>query len=160
MKHTELLADLKEKGHRLTPQREMILAAICDQGGHLTADAILQRVHKRYSYLNKSAVYRTLDLLTQLNLVDQIDCGHGQIEYEIHQHPHHHHLLCRRCGKIVEIDGSVFTSIEKTLREKYDFLADLDHFAIFGLCRKCQADHRRQTTDAKPQKSTRVKSVV
>lgn len=136
--HATLLDDLRQAGHRLTPQREMILAVICETGGHLAADDILKRVRKRYTYINKSAVYRTLDLLTRLNLVNQTDFGQGRVEYEIHQHPHHHHLLCRLCGKMTAADERIFVSLEKTLRAEYGFLADLDHFAIWGLCPKCQ----------------------
>ncbi len=136
--HLGMLDDLRQAGHRLTPQREMILSVIRASDGHLTADDILKRVRARYAYLNKSAVYRTLDLLTRLNLVDQIDFGEGRVEYEIHQHPHHHHLLCRNCGKRMEIDGRFFVTLEKTLRAQYGFSADLDQFAIRGLCRKCQ----------------------
>ncbi len=138
MHHTEFLEQLRGKGHRLTPQREMILAVICERHEHLTADDILTRVRKRYPYLNKSAVYRTLDLLARLNLVNPTDFGQGRVEYEIHQHPHHHHLLCRNCHAMVEVNERVFASLEKALRADYGFVADLDHFAIFGLCRKCQ----------------------
>jgi len=139
MNPASLLADLRQKGHRLTPQREMVLSVICASEGHMSADEILKRVRKRYPYLNKSAVYRTLDLLTRTNLVHLTDLGQGCIEYEIHQHPHHHHLLCRKCHKMVEADESILGSLEKTLREDYGFYADLDHFAIYGLCRKCKA---------------------
>jgi Fur family ferric uptake transcriptional regulator len=138
MHHTEFVDQLREKGHRLTPQREMILAVICDSECHLTADEILKRVRKRYPYINKSAVYRTLDLLARLGFVNPTDFGQGRVEYEVHQHPHHHHLLCRNCHAMVEVDGRVFGSLEKSLRLDYGFVADLDHFAIFGLCRKCQ----------------------
>ncbi len=138
MDHAEILHDLRQAGHRLTPQREMTFSVICERKGHASADEILQRVRKRYPYINKSAVYRTLDLLTRLNLVNPTDLGQGCVEYEIHQHPHHHHLLCRKCGKMVEVDERIFASLEKTLRADYGFAADLDHFAIFGHCRKCQ----------------------
>ena len=136
--HTAMLADLRQSGHRLTPQREMILSVVCESKGHLTADEILKRVRQRYPYLNKSAVYRTLDLLTRLGLVNQADFGQGRIEYEIHQDPHHHHLLCRKCGKMTAVDESVFLPLDKTLRNDYGFIPDLDHFAIYGTCRKCQ----------------------
>lgn len=138
MDHASFLQDLRQKGHRLTPQREMVLSVVCESQGHVTAEEILNRVRKRYPYINKSAVYRTLDLLTRINLVHPTDLGQGCVEYEIHQHPHHHHLLCRHCDKMIEVDESIFASLEKTLRQDYDFVADLDHFAIFGLCRKCQ----------------------
>jgi Fur family ferric uptake transcriptional regulator len=146
MDHLPLLADLRQKGHRLTPQREMVLSVICESHGHLSAEEILKRVRKRYPYINKSAVYRTLDLLTRTNLVHPTDLGQGCIEYEIHQHPHHHHLLCRKCHKMSEVDESVFASLEKTLREDYGFFPDLDHFAIFGLCRKCQSAVSKQSS--------------
>lgn len=144
MNHAPFLQDLRQKGHRLTPQREMVLSVICASPGHLTADEILKRVRKRYPYINKSAVYRTLDLLTRLRLVNPTDLGQGCIEYEIHQQPHHHHLLCRNCRKMILVDASAFRSLEKTLREEYGFVADLDHFAIYGLCRKCRPSVNRQ----------------
>lgn len=138
MHHTTIMQHLREQGHRLTPQREMILAVICEEECHLTADEILQRVRKRYPHINKSAVYRTLDLLARLNLVNPTDFGQGRVEYELHQHPHHHHLLCRNCHQMVEVNERTFTPLEKALRTEYGFTADLDHFAIFGLCRKCR----------------------
>ena len=145
MHHTQFLEQLRVTGHRLTPQREMILAVICEIDGHLTAEQILCRVRKRYPYLNKSAVYRTLDLLSRLNLVNPTDFGQGCVQYEVHQHPHHHHLLCRNCHQMVEVDEHVFAPLEKALRNDYGFSADLDHFAIFGLCSKCQkAESKKQ----------------
>ncbi|MEW5721254.1 MAG: transcriptional repressor, partial [Chloroflexota bacterium] len=96
------------------------------------------RVRKRYPYLNKSAVYRTLNLLVQTGFVNPTDFGSGSITYEIHRDPHHHHLVCRQCGKMIEVDADVFASVEKKLREEYAFAPDLHHFAIFGFCRKCQ----------------------
>ena len=145
MHHTEFVDQLREKGHRLTPQREMILAVICDSACHLTADQILKRVRKRYPYINKSAVYRTLDLLARLGFVNPIDFGQGRIEYQVHLHPHHHHLLCRNCHHMIEVDEGVFSPLEKSLRKEYGFVADLDHLAIFGLCRKCGAPERKST---------------
>ncbi len=136
--HTVFIEDLRQKGHRLTPQREMILSVICECGGHFTADEILQRAQERYPYLGKSAVYRTLELLTRLGVVNQTDFGQGRVEYELHQHPHHHHLLCRHCGKRTEVDQAILAPLEKALRTKYGFIADLDHFAIFGTCAKGQ----------------------
>ncbi len=145
--HTTMLRDLRQAGYRLTPQREMILSVICESDGHLTADDVLQRVREHYPYLNKSAVYRTLELLTQLGFVNPTDFGGGRIEYEMHQHPHHHHLVCRRCGKRIEVDQHIFAPLDKTLRAEYGFAGDLDHFAIFGTCRKCQkAESSRQST--------------
>src|SRR5512140_1892780 len=118
MDHAPLLENLRQRGHRLTPQREMVLSVVCANEGHISADEILKRVRKRYPYLNKSAVYRTLDLLTRVNLVHPTDLGQGCTEYEIHQHPHHHHLLCRHCHKMIEVNERAFVSLEKTLKDE------------------------------------------
>lgn len=134
----EMVKTLRATGHRLTPQREGVLEVIADSAGHITADEILKRVRARYPFLNKSAVYRTLDLLTRLDLITLTDCGRGRVEYELHRHPHHHHVVCRNCGKVQEVEHSAFACLEKRLQALYGFRADLDHFAIFGLCRKCQ----------------------
>lgn len=135
----EITQDLRQAGHRLTAPRQHILAVIRASDGHITADQILKRVRVRYTSINKSSVYRTLDLLTRLNLVHLTDLGNGRIEYEMHQHPHHHHLLCRKCGMMVEAHARVFDSLDKSLRKQYGFTADLEHFAIYGLCRKCRS---------------------
>jgi Fur family transcriptional regulator, ferric uptake regulator len=136
---SEIDEDLRQAGHRLTAPRQHILAVIRASDGHITADQILNRVRARYASINKSSVYRTLDLLTRLNLVHLTDLGNGRIEYEMHQHPHHHHLLCRKCGTMVNTDAHAFESLEKTLQDEYGFAADLEHFAIYGLCRKCNS---------------------
>ncbi len=136
--HTELLAHLRNAGYRLTPQRESVLAVIAESDEHLTAEQVIERVRLRYPYLNKSAVYRALDLLTEIDLVTQTDCGQGHVEYELHAHPHHHHLICRGCGEMVQVDDRCFRGLQKGLRENYGFEAELAHFAVFGRCKDCQ----------------------
>ncbi len=151
--HLGMLADLQRSGHRVTPQREMILAAICESGGHMTADEVLQRVREHYPYLNKPAVYRTLELLRDLDLVTQTDFGEGRIAYEMHAHPHHHHLVCRQCRSMTAIDESLFAELKARLLKEYGFAADLDHFAIWGLCRKCRRATRRTARRDSPKTS-------
>jgi Fur family ferric uptake transcriptional regulator len=135
-----MIETLRASGHRLTPQRESVLEVICDTPEHLTADEILKQVRKRYPYLNKSAVYRSLDLLVELGFVTQTDLGQGCTQYQLHRHPHHHHLVCRKCGGVLQVAHTCFQPLEKRLRQKYGFQADLDHFAVFGLCRGCQGE--------------------
>lgn len=136
--HLELVQSLRRAGHRLTPQRESVLAVVAESERHLTAEEILARVRERYPYLNKSAVYRSLDLLTELAMIHQTDLGHGRVEYELHRHPHHHHLICRRCKHIQQIDHTAFQPLARRLENDFGFYADLEHFAIFGTCGKCR----------------------
>ncbi len=139
--HMAMLETLKATGHRLTPQREIVLQVVCDAGGHLTADEILTRVRDRYPYLGKSVVYRTLDLLSGLDMITRTDLGQGRIEYELHEHPHHHHLICRDCGSVMQVDSACFDSLARRIKAKYGFHPDLDHFAVFGHCAHC-VDHK------------------
>ncbi len=137
--HIELVRSLRRAGHRLTPQREGVLAVIADSNGHLTAEEILARVRRRYPYLNKSAVYRSLELFGALSLVTQTDLGNGRVEYELHRHPHHHHLICHECKHVQQIDHASLEPLARRLESEFGFHADIDHFAIFGTCRKCQS---------------------
>lgn len=146
--HYELVDSLRQTGHRLTPQRESVLSVIAESDEHLTAEEILARVRKRYPYLNKSAVYRSLDLLAELNLVTQTDLGHGRVEYELHRHPHHHHLICHHCKHVQQIDQSVLQGLQKKLEHDFGFHPDLDHFAIFGICSKCSKKKTKEKTHA------------
>jgi Fur family ferric uptake transcriptional regulator len=133
-----LIKDLRRAGYRLTPQREAVIAALGETQAHLTARDILRRARKRIPHLDKSAVYRALDVLTHLSLVNPIDLGQGDIQYELNCQPHHHHLVCQQCGKVADVGENVFGSLAKTLRAQYGFAPFLYHFAIFGICRDCQ----------------------
>lgn len=145
---SEMVQVLRASGHRLTPQRESVLAVIGASRCHLTADEVLFRVRKRYPYLNKSAVYRSLDLLTRLGLVNQTDMGHGRIEFELNRRPHHHHLICRVCGQVKQIEHTLFEPLARKIEEQHGFRPDLEHFAIFGVCRKCCKKPRKETEHA------------
>jgi Fur family ferric uptake transcriptional regulator len=133
-----LLNDLRQAGYRLTPQREVVICVLGETREHLTAREIWRRARRRLPHLNKSAVYRALDVLTHLSLVNPIDLGQGEIQYELNVQPHHHHLVCQNCGKITDIDEHAFGALEKILRTEYGFAPFLFHFAIFGICRECQ----------------------
>lgn len=143
--HTALLESIRAAGHRLTPQRASVLAVVAESKVHLTAEQVMLRVRERYPYMNKSAIYRSLELLSQLGLVTQTDLGRGHVEYELHQHPHHHHLVCRNCHRIVQMDHAAFAALAKTIQAQYGFKPELDHFAIFGKCKKCSKQAKKKS---------------
>lgn len=142
---SSLLDDLRQAGYRLTPQREVVLVVLSETHEHLTAREILRRARRRLPRLNKSAVYRALDVLTHLSLVNPIDVGQGEMQYELNTQPHHHHLVCQHCGKITDIDGHAFNALDRILRTEYGFAPFLFHFAIFGVCRECQRKVKKDT---------------
>ena len=129
---------LKEKGYRLTPQRQLILETIHQTDGHITAEDIYHRVRVGCPRANKSTVYRTLELLKKLNLVAETDLGGSSVYYHHIEQAHHHHLVCQRCGKIIDFDESVLFSLRSMLLRQCKFVADLKHLAIFGHCTDCR----------------------
>ena len=129
---------LANLGYRMTPQRAMILSAIENSENHISAEEIYSQVVAEYPQVNISTVYRTLDLLKQLNLVTDTDFGGGQIRYHAGHKGHHHHLVCQECGTIIDLDESALFGLKDYLKSNYEFTADLRHLAIFGYCKKCR----------------------
>ena len=129
---------LQQEGYRLTPQRMMVLSIIHDSMGHISAEEIHQKVRQQYPFVNISTIYRTLNLLKKLRLISETDLGDGCVRYELLERGRHHHLVCRRCGESFACAHELLRHLQLRLLKKYGFTADLDHFAIFGLCQRCR----------------------
>jgi len=133
---------LQEKGHRLTPQRMLVIETLHNADGHISAEEIYEQLHSRYPYANISTVYRNLELLKKLNLVTETNFGEGRVRYHITDKGHHHHLVCHSCGKIIDLEEFVLHPLEDTLLQEYGFNADLRHLAIAGECSGCRRKKR------------------
>lgn len=133
---------LKEKEYRLTPQRAIILEALHQAEGHITAEQIYGQVQAKYPKINKSTVYRTLELLKNLNLVAETDLGGDRLYYHHIEKGYHHHLVCQRCGQVIDVDAGVLAPLKDLLTENYDFLPDIRHLAIFGHYIDCRAEEQ------------------
>jgi Fur family ferric uptake transcriptional regulator len=116
----------------------MILEAVEQADGHISAEDIYTQVRARYPYMSISTVYRTLELLEKLGLVIKTDFGEGRVRYHPADKGHHHHLVCQRCGAIIDIDESTLARLQDVLLARYNFSASLRHIAIFGLCENCR----------------------
>jgi Fur family ferric uptake transcriptional regulator len=136
--HT-LIEQLRKQGYRLTPQREMIVEAVAHAGRHITAEEVYEQVCTHTNAVNVATVYRTLDLLVELGLISHADLGDGRVTYASPDHGPHCHLVCRRCGCVIEADYELVAPLDERLRERCHFVADLDHLAIPGLCTECEA---------------------
>jgi Fur family ferric uptake transcriptional regulator len=132
-----IVRKLAEQGYRLTPQRIMVISAIEDSDGHISAEEIYAQVIAKYPQVNISTVYRTLELLKRLGLVTETDLGEGRVRYHPAGKGHHHHLVCQQCGAIIDLDESILADLKSALLREYQFSADLRHLAIFGRCVKC-----------------------
>lgn len=134
----EAIAELRERGLRLTPQRLMILELLERSSGHVAPEDIYQQVHQRFPMINRSTVYRTLDTLEDLGVVRHGHVEDGAARYHLAHEAHHLHLTCHRCGHALEVDDLTFADpLVRALRERFGFEADLTHFPISGLCADC-----------------------
>src|SRR5437764_12187411 len=94
---------MRERGFRVTPQRQLILDAICESGGHTTPEEIYEWVHAKAPAVNLATIYRTVAFLSELHLVTELHMG-GKTYYEIAGEIPHHHLVCRVCGHTEQLD--------------------------------------------------------
>ncbi len=139
---TETATALKDAGQKVTPQRMLILSSVRHAGGHLTASQILEEVRHSYPYVDASTVYRTLASARELKLVNETNMGSDDNQFEWTGKERHHHLICRSCGEVTSLDNSYLDGLASTLLEDHRFQADLDHFAIFGVCKGCAGKER------------------
>jgi Fur family ferric uptake transcriptional regulator len=130
---------LRRAGHKMTPQRLMILRALRHAGGHVSAAQIVDEVRETYPFVDVSTVYRTLDVLKRMRLATATDMGQGDVVFEWAPEEPHHHLVCTKCHAVQDVGHGHFESIEESLRQETGFAPDMHHFAIFGLCRACQS---------------------
>ena len=138
-KSQDIDSKLTELGYRLTPQRMMVVSAIENSDNHISAEEIYAHVIARYPHVNISTVYRTLELLERLGLVTETNLGGGRVRYHPANKGHHHHLICQKCGAIIDLDESVLLPLKETLLREYSFMADMRHLGMFGRCVSCEA---------------------
>lgn len=132
-----LTARIRSAGQRATPQRIGILAALTP-GEHISADEIYGRVEGLIAGLNRSTVYRTLEVFRDVGIVSETDLGGGVRHYELLDEVRHHHLVCHRCGTVLELEDGLVDPLREAIAARYDFTAQIDHLAVFGLCADCQ----------------------
>ncbi|MBI2873376.1 MAG: transcriptional repressor [Chloroflexi bacterium] len=135
-RHGAAIEALKRTGHRLTPQRVMVLSVIAEQPAHVGVEEIQSRVKAVYPYMDQATVYRTIHLLKELGLVTEIQAG-GASRYELSASGRHHHMVCRECGGAFDLSPSYLEEFRATLVRDFGFEPDLDHFAVAGRCASC-----------------------
>jgi Fur family ferric uptake transcriptional regulator len=130
--------ELRARGYRLTPQRQLVLEAV-GALGHGTPEEIVTEVRRTAAAVNISTVYRTLELLEELGLVRHTHLGHGAPTYSVAGDDDHVHLVCRECGAVEEAPRELVTDVVVRVAQAKGFRVDIGHFALFGTCRACAA---------------------
>lgn len=134
-----LAQQLRNAGYKLTPARLAVLQVITQEGEHLEPAEILTRAQAIYPAIGRATVYRTLELLTQLNIVRPIYIGEHGPTY-IRAEGGHHHLVCSDCGTVIDFDQCVADELSVELAERFGFRIHSHLLEFYGQCAACQTN--------------------
>lgn len=133
---------LKEKGFKLTTQRDRVLSVLQDNASqHMTVEEIYNKVKEQCPDIGLATVYRTIQLLHDLKMIEKLNLNDGCIRYEMGKfdeaHHHHHHLICENCGRVYEVEDDLLESIEEIVSQKYNFKINNHVVKFYGICGEC-----------------------
>ena len=129
---------LNRVGMRVTHQRALIMEIIRKGRGHLDADEIYRRAREKETRLSLSTVYRTLQMLKRLGLVEELHFVEEHHHYEVKPSVEHHHLVCLGCGRVIEFYYPLSRYLRKNIPEAKDFDITETEIRMTGYCAKCR----------------------
>jgi Fur family ferric uptake transcriptional regulator len=132
----EILELLRSDGGRVTPARRAVVQILLDTHAHISAEEIAERVQRDMPDVAPSTVYRTLDVLERLGQVEHVHLGHGPSMYHLAERVHVH-LLCRSCGRMIELPDTYLDDLADRLATEHGFALEPRHFALLGRCADC-----------------------
>lgn len=136
---------LKEKGLLNSKPRAQILDIFLKTEKHPTINDLYDLVRKKNPQIGLATVYRTMEVICDAGLARKIDFGDGTNRYEHkYRHQHHHHLVCLKCGRIIEITSDKLETIQRQLAKKHGFTIAKDTMKIFGTCKTCRRKEKRR----------------
>jgi len=149
-----ILDALRARGERVTTARRALLTALDDATDHCSADELAVEVRRLHPEIHRATIYRTLETLRRLEVVEHTHLGHGPAVYHLADRVHQH-LVCEKCGSVTEVPPAVLWNLEVALKRDYGFSMKSRHFAVVGTCRACaeseaEASDPEQTVSAGP----------
>ncbi len=140
---------LKDKGLKVTNQRLLVLEVLADhRDKHMTAEDIYELVKEDYPEIGLATIYRTVQLLREMQLVDRINLDDGCLRYEISDlcdgetKHHHHHLICKTCGKVVPFEEDLLDELERLVEQETGFQVSDHELKFYGQCEECLTKQR------------------
>jgi Fe2+ or Zn2+ uptake regulation protein len=123
----------------MTGPRRAVLSALAAQHEHLTADQVVTSVAERDPGVHRASVYRTLETLSALGVVQHVHVGHGTTTYHLAGDEAHLHAQCGRCGAVIDLPASLLDDVAALVRSQHGFQLDPSHVALSGTCARCLA---------------------
>ena len=138
---------LREQGHRLTPQRLLVLQIVGAGNGHMGVDEVFRQAKEAYPYMDIATVYRTLHLFKRLGVVTEVAIG-DRLHYELTDPSgKHHHMVCEECHGAYNLSPHYLEEFRETLIRDFGFEPDLEHFAVPGICLECRQNNPKNGED-------------
>ena len=138
---------LRSKGLKITTQRIAILDVLRNHPDqHLTAEEIYENVKEQYPEIGLATVYRTIQLLSDLHLIDKLNLDDGYARYEIGngdgklKNHHHHHLICLRCHDVISFQDDLLEELETSIKRQMEFEVVDHEVKLYGYCKKCREE--------------------
>ncbi|MEJ2049930.1 MAG: Fur family transcriptional regulator [Calditrichota bacterium] len=138
---SKLRTYLRDNNLRFTTERVIILEEIFSSPSHFDAEQLFIQIRNKHQHISRATVYRTLDLLSQIGIIKKENLGQGYASYELDLNvPHHDHMICVECGKVVEFVDDVIEKRQKEISEKYGMDMIRHQLQIYGRCK----EHRKK----------------
>jgi len=148
----EIRKQLTAKGYKLTAQREETVKVLLEnEDNHLTTEEIYMIVKNRVAEIGIATVYRTLELLKELHVIEKVNFGDGVYRFDLrrkNQAHFHHHLICTECGAVQEILEDWLLPLEKRVLHEFGFTVEDHRLDFQGVCHSCKAKHTSEKCKA------------
>lgn len=139
--------ELQSKSYKLTPQREATVRVLLEnEQDHLSAEDVFLLVKEKSPEIGLATVYRTLELLAELKIVDKINFGDGVSRFDLRKEGaehFHHHLVCVECGSVKEIEEDLLGEVEKVVETNWKFKVQDHRLTFHGVCFNCQSSKNK-----------------
>ncbi len=128
---------IKKKGLKFTSQREAVLEEILNVKGHFEIEDMVKTIKEKNIPVSRATVYRTLNILKEMGLVNEVIKYSNKTIYEISLKQHHDHLICTKCGNIIEFSEEEIEKLQDKICKEYGFKPETHRLEIFGTCKDC-----------------------
>jgi Fur family ferric uptake transcriptional regulator len=136
----DVFAALRERGHRISTPRRLVLEALFAAEGPVSAQFIADGLDGKLAELDRTSVYRNLEQLEELGVVRHVHLGHGPSLYRLVGDGETEYLACERCGRVTSVEPSELDPVREQIRKEFGYEANFGHFPVVGLCRRCSAE--------------------
>lgn len=133
---------LEMRGHRITGSRRRVLDALLAQPAHFTVEDVLRSTRN----VGRATVFRTMKLLLDLNIVCRVLLDDGTLHYRVSTRGHHHHLVCRDCGRVEDFTNCDVTSLVRELAKSTDYEIEAHWLEVYGRCQTCRLLKKERAT--------------